>query len=212
MMVVRECVKNHSRLPDTLVIDRREKFGFEQFGNMLTELGYILKISPTNALFNSNDFSRIVNDFVKSDVQHGESFWSMGNLKKTLSMFLYEIYDQKCHPILGKSPREIFQSKQQKLGEASSKSIAYNDKFVLLTFPIVERKIIPGRGIKIHNIFYWANDFINPSFNFQKIKVKFDPLNKDVAFAYINKSWKSLIKCSIFQPKSQKARRINKYD
>jgi len=209
MMVIRECVKSHSRLPETLLMNNGKEFKSDEFNNLLALFGTTVQFYPSPIRFESNDLSGIVNNFVRNEIEREESFWSMGNLKKSLSMLLYEVYDRKNHQALGTSPREIFQSTSYRIGKYGTRLIRYDNEFKLLTYPIVERKVIEGRGIKNNNLYYWTIEFLQPTFNGKKVKVKFDPVDLDIAFVCINGSWKNLDRTSNFIEPRKKVRSIN---
>lgn len=180
---------------------------------MLGEIGSSARFYPRNIGGEFDNLSRTVNDYLKTDVQYEESFWFMGNLKRLLSIVLYKVYDLKNHPVLGISPREIFQNAIKSQGDTHQGSIRYDNKFKMLTYPIVERKVSPKRGIKNNYFYYWTDEFIKSSINRKKIKVKYDPEDINIAFAYINGSWKKLVRYGTsHQSKKSKVRSVNIYD
>lgn len=93
--------------------------------------------------------------------------------KKLLSLLLYEVYNRKYQLELETSPRDLF----HKLDDIQKRYIKFDNEFQFLTLPI---------------LFYWANDFIYSKFRRETVIVKFDPLNIDIAYVYINASWKQL--------------------
>ncbi|KQL21237.1 Mu transposase C-terminal domain-containing protein [Cytobacillus solani] len=188
-MVIRECVNKHSTLPTSIILSGGKEFKSVQFHSTWIELGCTLIKYPmiVKSIFNTENLFRIINNFLKSHKQE-QSLWLADNLKKSLSLLLYEVYDTMHQPELGTSPRDLF----HKLDDFRKRNINYDEEFQLLPLPIVKRRVIPGRGIKINNLFYWANDFIQPIFKMETVFVKFDPLNIDIAFVCINDSWKKL--------------------
>lgn len=194
IMVLRECVKKYSRIPDYLVKIRARDFESLHFDSLLKRTGCTAMTFPTNRgefnHFNCCDnLISTVNNFIKGVAQFEVSF---ENLRKLLSMLLFEIYEQTPHQELGTSPRISFETVVQRLDTNDKKNIRYDKKFKLLTCPTVERKIISGRGIMINYCYYWTNAFADSSISRREIKVKYDPKNIDEAFAYINGNWEKL--------------------
>lgn len=50
-------------------------------------------------------------------------------------------------------------------------------------------KIAPGRGVKIHNLYYWSDAFRAPDVEKQHVPVRYDPFDAGTAYAYVNKEW-----------------------
>lgn len=66
--------------------------------------------------------------------------------------------------------------------------------------------IQPGRGIKLHYLYYWSDAFRNPELERTKVPVRYDPFDVGVAYAYIQGRW---VKCisqyySVFSGRSEK--------
>jgi hypothetical protein len=189
MMVLRECVERYSLLPKSIVFSGGKEFRNEQFQSLLDAYEVKAHIRPMSSIksFDFDYLHKTTNEFVKSEFQHQKSPWFFEDLRKSLSKLLYESYENSHHISLGTSPREFFQAGLESFG--SNISIPYDEKFIVLTCPMVERKVITGRGIKINNLYYWVEQFMQPELFMKNIKVKFDPENIDIAFAFINGHW-----------------------
>jgi putative transposase len=111
---------------------------------------------------------------------------------KSLSLLINEVYDITYQLGLCASPRDVFQTALQKIDPNDTRLITYDNEFKLLTYPIVERKVLHGCGIRNSNVYYWINNFNDPSLIGKKVEVKYDPLDINIAFVYINGCWKSL--------------------
>jgi len=73
-----------------------------------------------------------------------------------------------------------------------------------------QRKVQPGKGVKIHNIYYWADIFRNPEIEKSMVWVRYDPWDAGVAYALAGKQW---VKCissyyQYFQGRSEKEIRL----
>jgi hypothetical protein len=184
MMVLRECVERYSLLPETIVFCDGIEIRKEQFLSLLDAYDLKAHVRPMIQIrtFDFDYLNKITNELV---IQHQKFPWFFEDLRKSLSKLLYEVYDNRHHMALGTSPSEFFQAALKSFD--SSKYIPYDEEFILLTCTMVERTVIPGRGIKINNFYYWVEDFMHPKL--KKIKVKLDPADSDIAFASINGNW-----------------------
>lgn len=192
MMVIRECVKKYSLLPNSIAFNGGKEYKSEQFFSLLATLGITAHINPKN---DENKYYfemlfRTINNFVICAQYRSQ--WFLENLNKSLAMLLYEVYDTTPNLVLGNSPRDFYMAFLDTQGDMSQRFISYDKEFKLLTCPIIERKVIQGRGIRNNNFSYWTREFMQPDLDCKKVKVKYDPVDKDIAFAFINGNWKKL--------------------
>src|SRR5207244_3690967 len=129
MMILRECVRRHGRLPQIIVIDGGAEFQSTYFETLLARYECIKKTRPpakarfgsvcerlfgtTNTQFAHNlrgttQVTPNVRQVTKGNAPVGQAAWTLGCLYDYLSMFLFEIYDTIGHPVLGQSPREAY--------------------------------------------------------------------------------------------------------
>ncbi|MBD2565924.1 Mu transposase C-terminal domain-containing protein [Nostoc linckia FACHB-391] len=91
--------------------------------------------------------------------------------------------------------------------------VAYDELFQILTLPAPDqrkRKVQPGKGVKIHNIYYWADVFRDPEIEKSMLWVRYDPWNAGIAYALAQGQW---VKCissyyQYFQGRSEKEIRL----
>jgi putative transposase len=186
MMVLRECVERHSLLPESIVFSGGKEFRKEQFQSLLDAYDLKAHVRPMIPI-RTLDFENLNKTTYKFVVQHQKFPWFFEDLRKSLSKFLYEFYDNSHHIALGTSPRDFFQAALESFD--SNKYVPYDEKLILLTCPMFERKFITERGLKINNFHYWAEDLMQPNLNMKKINVKFDDEDIDTVFAFINGNW-----------------------
>src|SRR5262249_9242381 len=67
-------------------------------------------------------------------------------------------------------------------------------------------KVIAGRGVKIHYLFYWCEAFRNPQIEGTQVAVRYDPYDAGKAWASVNHRW---FEChseyfAVFQGRSEK--------
>lgn len=230
MMLLRECVRRHGRLPQTVIVDGGAEFHSTYFETLLARYECIKKTRPpakarfgsicerlfgtTNSQFVHNlrgntQLSRNVRQVTRSVAPKGQAAWTFGGLSDRLEQYLYESYDQMSHASLGQSPREAFESGLKKSGYRPQRRVAFDLDFQIAILPTTQKgtaKIVIGRGIKINGIYYWSDAFRNPTAEGQSVPVRYDPFDAGTAYAFIAGQW---TRChseyrSSFQGKSEK--------
>jgi putative transposase len=145
----------------------------------------------------------------KSVDPKAQSVWTLERLYERLSEWAYEIYDSAEHPALGQSPREAFAAGIMQGGHRPHRLIAYDEQFQLLTLPTTRKgtaKVVPGRGVKINSLYYWSDQFRDPSVEKTQAPVRYDPYDLGLAWAFVAHRW---VRCvseyhAIFHGRSEK--------
>lgn len=213
MMVLRECVRRQNRLPQIVVVDGGKEFGSTYFETLLANYECTKKqrppakarfgslcermfgVSNTQFIHNLRGntlIMRNVRQVTKSFNPKGLAVWSLSELHGRLCEYLYEVYDTINHPALGQSPREAFFTRLVETGERRHRMISYDDGFLIFTMPTTARgtaKVVSGRGVKIHHVYYWCEAFRDPEVQGRQIAVRFDPFDAGVAYAFVHKQW-----------------------
>ena len=213
MMILRDCVRRQGRLPQTIVVDGGREFESTYFETLLARYECTKKTRPpakarfgsvcerlfgtTNTQFIHNlrgntQIMRQVRQVTKSNTPVGQAAWTLGCLYDYLSSFLFEIYDTIEHPALGQTPREACLAGLQSSGTRVNRLIAYDQAFLMATLPTTQRgtaKVVPGRGIIINCVRYWAEAFRDPSVENQVVQVRHDPFDIGTAYAFVRNCW-----------------------
>ena len=129
MMVLRECVQRHSRLPQVIVVDGGREFESVYFETLLARYECSKKTRPgakprfgsvcerlfgtTNTrfiynLWGNTQITRNVRQVTKSVSPQEQACWTLGQFYVRLCEWAYDIYDTLDHPALGQSPRDAF--------------------------------------------------------------------------------------------------------
>ena len=230
MMILRECVRRHSRLPQILVLDGGPEFQSTYFETLLARYEVTKKTRPpaqarfgsvcerlfgtTNTQFIHNlrgntQITRNVRQVTKSVSPQGQAVWTLGALEERLSEYLLEIYDTVVHPALSLSPREAFTAGMESSGLRVQRTIPYDEDFLMATLPTTAKgvaKVLPGRGVKLNQIYYWSDRFRNPAVEGTCVAVRYDPFDVGTAYAFVERQW---VRCYsehhlIFQGRSEK--------
>jgi putative transposase len=212
MMVLRECLRRHSRLPKHLVVDGGKEFGSTYFETLLAvynvgktertgkpKHGAVVErlFGTTNTMFINNllgntQLMKNVRQVTAAVNPKNNAIWTFSRFNERLKEFAYEVYDTIEHPALGRSPRDEFLTGIANSGERKSSYVAYDETFTMLTLPTTKKgtaKLDPSYGIKINHIYYWSESLLDPEYAGKQVPVRYDPFNIGVAYAYIRNTW-----------------------
>nr|WP_249226144.1 TnsA endonuclease N-terminal domain-containing protein [Oceanobacillus jordanicus] len=215
LMVFRDCVRRYNRLPQQLFVDNGKEFHsiyFEtllamyekeliwrpaakpRYGSVLERLFGTTNTNFINNLQGNTQIMKNVREVTKSVNPKNHAIWNLYELSSALDHYFFELYETIDHPALGGTPREAFKMGLFYSGERKDFYIPYDTLFEILTLPSTRNGevTIQRSGVKINYIYYWHDDFKILHSNKTKVKVRFDPFNIGIAYAYVNKKW---VKC-----------------
>jgi putative transposase len=230
MMVLRECVRRYSRLPQKLVVDGGKEFhsiyfdsllayykvtkmkrpgAKPRFGSVCERLFGTTTTTFINNLLGNTQITKNVRQVTKSVNPKKLAVWTLGKLYEKLCEWAYEMYDTLDHPALGSSPRDAYMTSIALTGKRKFSMIAYNETFLMLSLPTTRKgkaKVEPGRGVKINKYYYWSEKFLHPGVEGESVPVRYDPYNMGIAYAYVLNQWILLnsSEYSAFKGKSEK--------
>jgi hypothetical protein len=118
--------------------------------------------------------------------------WTLPRLYIRLRQWAYEVYETIEHPALGQTPREAFVNGLMRSGERPHRLIPYDEAFHIRTLPTTRKgtaKVDVNRGIKVHYIYYWANDFRQSEVATTWVPVRYDPFDIGIAYAFVQGRW-----------------------
>lgn len=211
MMVIRECVRIHGRLPQNIVVDRGAEFKsiyFEQllalgnvikknrpgakprFGAVLERLFGMTNQRFIHALSGNTKIMRNVRQVTQSVNPTTLAVWTFQRLNERLGRYFTEVYHKLDHPALGEPPQNAFERGLAKHGLRPMKFIRYDDAFILSTMPTTPKghaKVIRSRGIKINNFYYWHENLrLAAGMN---VSVRYDPYDIGTAYVFVRGQW-----------------------
>ena len=213
MMILRECVRRHSRLPQILVMDGGREFESIYFETLLARCEVTKKTRPaakprfgstcerifgtTNDRFLHNlqgntQVARGTRQITKSVNPRNHAAWPLKEIHRRLSEYAYDVYDTIDHPALGQSPREAFDAATAQTGSRSHRRITYDRDFLILTLPSTRKgtaKVVAGRGVKVNHLYYWSEHFRNPTWEIREVPVRYDPFDVGTAYAFVDGQW-----------------------
>lgn len=213
MMIFRECVRRFGRMPQIVVVDGGRDFSSTYFDTLLARFECTKKIRPpaeghfgsvVEKLFDTSNtqfihtlqgntqIMRNVRQVYKSINPKEHALWTLELIYLYLREWAYEVYDTIEHPALGQCPRDAFARGMVTAGERAHRLITYNDEFRQFTLPTTRKgtaKVQPGRGVKINNFYYWSEAFRRPEVEETRVRVRYDPFNIGLGFAYVRGEW-----------------------
>ncbi len=208
LMVLRECVRRHGRLPQILVVDEGSGHNNAYFTYFLAMFG-ITKVkrpltepdkgSPIEHLFGMTDtdfIEDVLNSTQTSDSlleRYGPDLrakWPLNVFSERLCEWCYEVYDNRSHPMIGQTPREVFQNGMILSEVQRSRRILYDEKFRILTLPKGGMaRVNPRIGVKVLGEYYWSEAFRFPPLNGAKVPIRYDPAEMSHVFAFAKGRW-----------------------
>jgi transposase InsO family protein len=215
MMIFRECVSRHHRLPQIIVIDGGPEFESVYFETLLARYEIMKKTRPPSQsrfgsvcerLFGVANTRFIYNLAGNTQMTKGNlrlitkevnpknlAVWTFGSLEARLREWAYEVYDISDHPALGNSPREAFLIAQTLKGARLNRAVYPNEEFEMLTLPTTAKgaaRVMAGRGVKINYIYYWCEAFRDAEVEGREVPVRYDPYDAGRAYAYVRNHWR----------------------
>ena len=213
MMVIRDCVRRHGRFPQNLVVDGGKEFESVYFDTLLARFECTKKTRPpakarfgsvcerlfgtSNTTFIHNlagntQITKNVRQVTKSVNPKRDAQWTLGDLYECLCEWACEVYDTIPHPTLGQSPREAFAAGLARAGHRPHRVVSYDDEFRMWTLPTTARgtaRVVPGKGVKINHVFYWASALREPEIEGSQVAVRYDPYDVGTAYVYVHQRW-----------------------
>lgn len=213
MMVFRECVWRYGRLPSTIIVDGGPDFKSTYFETLLNYYGCVRATRPwakprygsvcerlfgtantqfVHNLTGNTQIMKQVRQVTKSIAPQEQAIWTLGDLYAYLTTWAYEVYDTEIHPALGQSPREEFARGLALSGTRDHLKGLYDDDFRYLSLASTRKgtaKVEPGRGVKIHYLYYWSNAFQPREVEETQVPVRYEPFDIGTAYAYVQGRW-----------------------
>lgn len=214
MMVVRDIVRRHHRLPQFIVADNGPDFRSVNFENLLEALGSHLRFRPSGKPRHGSVlermFGRMHSEYVHNLAGNTKvtkqvrsttgkflpknlAEWTLEAMYYGLEYWAFEYYDQEIHPTLGMSPRAFFEKGIAESGARAHTHLLCNTDFLIATCPAVDREgvrtVNRQRGVKFDDNYYWAPEFRDLKVAGRKVKVRYDPWDGSTTYAEVNKMW-----------------------
>jgi hypothetical protein len=208
--VMRDCVRRHGRLPDSMVIDGGKEFRgvwFEstcaffhimivrrppakaRYGSQIERYFGTLNTQLIYSLVGNTQNTRNVRQLTKEFSPSRHAIWTFVALHETINSYLFEIYENAGHGGIAMSPRQKFAEGKARAGHRPQRLVADDENFRILTCPSTRSghaKVTPD-GVKINYLYYSAPELQRCLG--KSVAVRFDPFNAANAYAHVEQGW-----------------------
>jgi len=207
--VIRECVRNHGKLPQEILFDRGSNYKSKYAAELLASLGVINTMRPAAYSRSGGEVESLFGEFKKqwltqrpgnlADYKESRSVDGNKSPRKQAAIKPYDFYkeltlftewrDSKPSGFYSSARVDRFKglcSKFPFLGV----EVKYDEKFALITAVDIEPYSIDfQRGLHIGEQFFWSPELSQCRGRKKKVEVRIDPENPHVVYALIGNQW-----------------------
>ena len=214
MMLLRDIVRRHRRLPSMIVVDNGPDFRSENFQLFGRLYGIHIRYRPAGHARHGAVLERLFGTIhtqyihnlagntkkMKQPRNVAGAFlparlaqWDLEALATGLEEWL-SYYEQQPHSTLAMSPVEMYERGMAISGERPHQIVTLNKDFLIMTCPLVDRggtrMVNRQRGIKLHKIYYfWCPEMATAALHGKLIPVRYDPWDAATVYVQINGRW-----------------------
>ena len=212
MMVLRDCVRRHGRLPRNIVVDRGAEFGSIYFEAFCAMYGVnIFNRPPAEPRFGApmergfgTTQTAFVHDLVgntknlhlgrslsSSHLPIKSAVWTPTAFNERLEDWLYSVYPHLPHHGIIEHPANRFERSFATSGAREHTFIRFDPIFILSTLPSVDTgtRMLRRGSITFNHMPYTCSEAIGAKCNGTKIEVRYDPYNALYIYAYVDDQW-----------------------
>lgn len=213
LLLLRNYVMRHHRLPRVLVVDNGKEFHsheLEFFCRLFgIELRYRSPGMPRGAAMVERTFGSIDQEvfaemegntrmmkegtrlITKSVDPFRRAEWTLLGAYKAIEKYLFEVRPNRVHPVLGVTPNEFEATSRDQTGHREFRMFTLDENMMLMTCPHpkrARRKVIRGRGVNVNGIYYRhvALDRVRPG---KSVEVRVEPYNASVVYVKAGDRW-----------------------
>ncbi|BCM24152.1 Mu transposase C-terminal domain-containing protein [Methyloradius palustris] len=230
MMVIKNCVREHGRVPRVIVVDGGSEFDGEYFETLVAYLkiqkksrakskaryGSVMErfFGTTNDqlihnLAGNTQATRTARLCTATHDPRVHSVWTLESFTDLFAKWIQDVYESNPHKTLGISPADAFAIGLLDSGAREHKRISYSEGFKLLCMPTTRKKTVKidiVKGVTVNYLTYWCAEFRDPQLQGKDVPVRYDPDDASVVYLYINGRWMECISplAAIFSRRSVK--------
>jgi len=218
MMILRDIVRRHGRMPEMLVLDNGKEFhsvaitrlcllygcslryrpsGQPRFGSIMERLFGTTNTELIHLLEGNTKLLKNPRSLTKSVLPANFACWTLPMLHGALDYYFFKIYGVNPHPAHGDAPSEHFQRRLLETGGRWNRLVRYDQAFCIETCPSPKdsatRKVDGQRGVKISYLWYWNRILVRPDLRKKEVEVRVDPWDPGIAYVLIGNEWHQCI-------------------
>jgi putative transposase len=212
MMVLLDIFQRFGRKPDSIITDWGAEFHAKdlkqlctalgirkitrpksaaKFGNCVERLFGVTQSELTSNLRGNTKATKKVRTLTKQVDPSTHAGLTMADLYYGLEVFFFDIYDDRKHPTLLRTPRAFFGSARITAG-ARLHQLVKIDEILPILLPTVRggtRVIDFSRGVYVNYEYYGNISLADLSLNTTRVPVKLCPFHPGLVMAYVKKQW-----------------------
>ncbi len=213
MLLLRECIVRHGRIPKTIVVDKGPDLQSVYLDTLLARLESHKKTRPgsrprfgsvierffgvsnqqfTHCLQGNNLALQKPRQMSESHDPRELSVWTLPTFREAFETYLNDVYGAMEHPALGLSPKEALAIGLAQSGFRRHVLIPNTTDLTIMCLPSTRSGTVTidsSRGIKINYIYYWTPAFRDPKLAGTEVPVRYDPNDKSVAIVWLKDHW-----------------------
>ncbi|MGO9952291.1 MAG: DDE-type integrase/transposase/recombinase [Dissulfurispiraceae bacterium] len=214
MMVLRDIVRLHNRMPEMIVVDNGKDFHSREFKRVCKLYGCSIRYRPageprygsvmerifgtaqSQLIHNLNGNTQLrkhVRTVTKAVNPANFVEWTLPALHGALDFYFENLYGTETHPAHGEGPVKHFVTRLAETGMRLHRIVRFDRRFLVETCPAPDAsgtRIVDGqRGVKVNHIWYWSKAFIGAGLDKKAIDIRIDPWDVRFVYALVNKEW-----------------------
>jgi len=212
VLLFRDLVRRQHRFPATLVVDNGADFrsqyvqelaaaytfqidyrppGGAKWGSPVERMFGLINTDLTHGLRGNTQISKVPRISGEMDAKD-RAVWTLADLDRILETYLYETYNNRPNASQGLSPTQLADKSVALTGERPSRFVTFDRDFIIATCPTTRKGTarVDRSGVKILGVRYWCTEFGQPDVFGRDVEVRWDPNNRGVAFARLNRQWR----------------------
>lgn len=211
MMILRDCVERHGRLPFGMLVDNAAEFRSTYFQTLTGSRGMIVKQRPPHHAKYGNpveNFFGVLNtEFLhvlegsnlilqtsriatKSVDPRNRAVWTIALLYAAIEYYCFELFNKRDHKDLGKSPARALTDLMAKHGIDQMPKQAFDNDFLIQTMPEVGAGTVRVQApcfVQVHN-----EEFHNPQLAGalgKNLPARWDPMDPSRVLVELPTGW-----------------------
>ena len=213
LLVLRDYVRRHHRLPRTLITDNGKEFHSHELEFFCRMFGIELRFrspgEPRGAamierllgaveteVFSEMEGNSLIMKENTREVTAGVDpwrrvKWDLYGAYKAVEQYLFEVRAQRVHPAHGQSPDEFEAASRKATGEREFRMFKLDENMMLMTCPHAKRpkrKVIRGRGVNVNGIYY-RHEALDRVKRNASVEVRVEPFNASVVYVNVGDRW-----------------------
>ncbi len=230
MMVIRDCVRRHGRVPQYIVTDGGSDFQSVYYETLLSRLkckkrerrrGKPRDGSVCERIFDTTQeqfITKLLGDTSIVERHYRaispaldpvrRAVWILDKFDERFEQYLSDVYHSNYHSGIDMSPNDAAALSLRSHGARAFHLIRYDDQFLAETCPSTKKgrvKIQP-EGVKVNYLWYKGPELHKPGRMGTSVPVRFDPMDSGRAFVLLDRRWVTVMSeyQAIFKGKSER--------